>query len=456
MSADPLQLDIAALGAAYASGREDPVRVLDALLDAVAADRRGINAFSHLDPNGARAQARASAERWRAGRALGPLDGVPVSVKDMSDVAGWPTRRGSLATAGSPPATQDAPVVAHLRAGGAVLFGKTTTTEFAWTIASDNPHTGTTRNPRDPARTAGGSSSGAAAQVAAGWGPLAVGSDAGGSIRIPASYCGVVGFKPTYGAIPVAPQSAFAEFSHMGPFTRSVAGCALAMAVLGQPDVRDPASLFPRAAPPQQASRLRIGWSLALGAPAALQPEIQQAFEALLGHLADRGHALVAVPPEGLDMAEAMWTLWQSRVHETFIEWSDAQREHLSPALRTMWARGAAVPTAQLALARMRLRGFATRLAQSFAAFDLLLTPATPTVAPLLPAHADSEPDNWIATHGYAYPFNITQQPALSVPLGRDARGLPFNLQIVGRKYDDARVLAFGREVEQMLDGGAR
>lgn len=453
MPGEAWRLDIAGLGAAYARGEHDPVAVLTALLADMAADTRGINALCHLDAEGALAQARASARRWAQGRALGPLDGVPVSIKDLLAVQGWPTRRGSLTTANDPPAAHDAPLVAHLRAAGAVLFGKTTTTEFGWCIDSHNPHSGTTRNPHDPARSAGGSSSGAAAQIAAGWGPLAIGSDAGGSVRIPASYCGVVGFKPSYGAIPAAPQSAFAEFAHFGPLTRSVADCAAAMAVLGQPDARDPASLYPRVPVPRPA-RLRIGWHAEgsqAGAAGRWQAEIAADFHALLDRLASAGHALVALPRTGDESAEAMWTVWQSRVHESFVDWSDAQRAVLAPALQALWEQGARLAPVRLARARAQLRALAGRLAEQFAGTDLLLTPATPTTAPLLPEHPSNAPHNWFEDNSLAFAFNLTQQPALSLPLGRDARGLPFNLQVVGRRYADDLVLDFGRTLEEML-----
>ncbi|HVR50292.1 MAG TPA: amidase family protein [Pseudorhodoferax sp.] len=441
------QLDIAGLNAAYARGVHGPESVLQSLLTAIAADARGINAFCHLDAETALDQARASARRWQQGQPLGPLDGVPVSIKDLLPVAGWPTRRGSRSTAGDPPAAQDAPLVAQLRAAGAVLFGKTSTTEFGWCVDSHNPHSGTTRNPRDPARSAGGSSSGAAAQIAAGWGPLAIGSDAGGSVRLPASWCGVVGFKPSHGAIPAAPQSAFAEFAHFGPFTRSVADCATAMAVLAQPDARDPASLYPRSTRPRPAppTRLRIGW---VEASADWQPEIAQAYRRLLDQLSDAGHVLVAQPREDLAGVDAMWTVWASRVHESFVDWSDAQRDLLDPALRQLWEEGAAQAPATLARARASLRALAGRVALQFAELDLQLTPATPTTAPLLAAQPAAQPRNWFADNSLAYLFNLTQQPALSQPLGQDAQGLPFNVQITGRRYADELVLDFGRRIE--------
>jgi aspartyl-tRNA(Asn)/glutamyl-tRNA(Gln) amidotransferase subunit A len=441
------QLDIAGLNAAYARGVHDPESVLQSLLGVIGADTREINAFCHLDAEAALAQAHASAQRWRTGQALGPLDGVPVSIKDLLPVAGWPTRRGSRSTAGDPPATQDAPLVGLLRAAGAVLFGKTTTTEFGWTTESSNPHSGTTRNPRDLSRSAGGSSSGAAAQIAAGWGPLAIGSDAGGSIRLPASWCGIVGFKPTYGAVPAGAQSAFAEFAHFGPMTRSVADCCSAMSVLAQADARDPSSLYPRSAQ-ARSGRLRIGW---IEPGADWQPEIAHLYRQLLDQLAESGLQLVQQPREDLAGQDAMWTLWQTRVYESFIDWSDAQRSLLAPGLHAVWEQGAQITPATLARARTTLRALSGRVAEQFAQVDLQLTPATCTTAPLLNPHADAEPGNLFAVNSLSYLFNLTQQPALSLPLGQDAKGLPFNLQIVGRRYADDLVLDFGRRIETLV-----
>lgn len=456
-AADALRLDIAGLADAYRQGTHSPESVLDTLLSAIEADTRDLGAFCLVDADAARAQARASGARWRAGAAIGPLDGVPVSIKDLMNVAGWPTRRGSLASAGEPVASMDSPCVAPLRAAGCVIFGKTTTTEFGWQIASRNPHTGLTRHPLDPSRSAGGSSSGAAAQVAAGWGPLALGSDAGGSVRIPAAYCGLVGFKPSFGAIPVAPQSAFAEFAHMGPLTRSVDDAIAAMGVLSHADTRDPASLFVRDTA-GAARPLRIGHALQLGAEMAVSPAIAEAFGALTARLATAGHTLVPLPAgsAGTDCAASMWAVWASRVHESFVAWPDAQRRRLGHGLQALYAEGAALDVGALSRSRAHLRTFAGQLAQAFGDFDILLTPATPTVAPRLDPQAGEHAVNWFADNGFAYPFNLTQQPALSLPLGRDAEGLPFGLQIVGHKYADATVLAFGREVEAMLRDGPK
>mgnify|MGYP003575375512 CR=1 FL=1 len=457
---DSLALGIAGLADAYRQQHLSPVETVGSLLDRIEADTRGVNAFCHIDRTGALAAAHASEQRHCAGQPLGPLDGVPVSIKDLSDVAGWPTRRGSLSTSPDP-ATQDAPAVALLRAAGAVIFGKTTTTEFGWTIASENPYSGLTRNPHDTSRTAGGSSSGAAAQIAMGWGRLALGSDAGGSVRIPASFCGVVGFKPTFGAIPLAPQSAFGEFAHLGPITRNVDDCIAAMAVLSQADTRDPSSLFPRnlSSLALDAERpLRIGWSTRLAGAVPIDGAIADAFSGMLARLQAVGHNLEEVALEPGDAACHMWQVWCSRVFESFQFWPASRRAQLDPRLQQVYEAGAAQDGPTLAMSRQRLREFGTRLALAFSQIDVLLTPATPTVAPRnagLTADGAMAGGNWFAANGFAWPFNLGQQPALSLPLGRDPEGLPFGLQVAGRRYQDHQVLAFGRQLERLIGAAA-
>lgn len=448
MAGDALTLDIAGLQAAYRAGLR-PGEVLAQLFAAIEGDARGLNAFCLLDRASAEREAEASERRWREGRPLSALDGVPVSVKDLLNVAGWPTRRGSLSGSDAPVA-QDAPSVAALRAGGALLFGKTTTTEFGWTVGSSNPHSGTTRNPVNLGHEIGGSSSGAAAQVAAGWGPLALGSDAGGSVRLPASWSGTVGFKPSFGAIALAPASAFAEFAHLGTFTRSVADCAAALRVLSAPDARDPSSLFARAQAPAPRA-LRVAWTLSLGAAQAVQPAVAAALRELAQRLADAGHTVVEWPEAASDRAADMWAVWLSRVHESFLDWDDAQRARLSPGLQQAYAQGAAQAPAELARSRARLRAWAGALAQGFGGIDVLLTPTTPGVAPPLGTVGS---DSWFGAAGFTYPFNLTQQPALSLPLGVDAQGLPFGVQLVGPRFQDAALLQAGARIEALLAGG--
>jgi aspartyl-tRNA(Asn)/glutamyl-tRNA(Gln) amidotransferase subunit A len=235
---DPALLSAEDMLTLYASRRLSPVDVLQAVTERVARCNPALNAFAVLNPRALEA-AGESAARWRAGRPLGLLDGVPCTVKDLVDVAGFPTRRGSRATDPAPVA-DDAPMVVGLKAAGAVILGKTTTTEFGWKSPGDCPLHGITRNPWNPAFTTGGSSSGAGAAAAAGFGPLHIGTDAGGSIRIPAAWCGVVGLKPTYGRIPQWPAGAFAAVACAGPMTRTVRDAALMLSAMARADLRDP------------------------------------------------------------------------------------------------------------------------------------------------------------------------------------------------------------------------
>lgn len=437
----------------FRRGELSPVTVMQQVLDDIQADTAGINAFCLLDPDQAMAQAQAAQARYLARAPLGLLDGVPVSVKDLVAVKGWPTRRGSLSSLADPVAAQDTPAVTLLRNAGSVIFGKTTTTEFGWTIGSTNPHTGVTRNPRSLEHSAGGSSSGAAAQVAAGWGPVALGSDAGGSVRIPASWCGVVGFKPTFGAIPLAPQSAFAEFAHLGLITPSVADCTWAYSAMAGAHPLDPSSLFTRAGGSLPGQCLRIGWATQIHADEALDPTIDTAFRQFVSRLGGQGYDVKPVNLRTEGLAEDMWRVWQSRIYESFVDWSPDKLALLDPRLSGVYEAGARLDHAELTRSRARLRTFATRIATLFSEIDVLLTPATSQVAPRLDAPVATSPDaeNWFADNGFAFPFNITQMPAIAMPLGVNAAGLPFGLQVVGRRYEDEQVLRFAAELELHL-----
>lgn len=245
LPADPLAMTAAELVSAYTAGVLSPVEVTEAALDAIAARDGALHAFCLVDPDRALVQAKNSEARWHSGHARGLLDGVPISIKDVFLTEGWPTRRGSTAIDPAGPWPVDSPVAARLRADGMVFLGKTTTPEIAWKAVTDSPLTGVTRNPVDPSKTPGGSSGGSAAAVAAGLGPVSVGTDGGGSIRIPASFCGIVGFKPTHGRVPLFPASPFGPLAHAGPMTRTVDDAALLMDILSLPDPRDPTALAP-------------------------------------------------------------------------------------------------------------------------------------------------------------------------------------------------------------------
>jgi len=237
---------VADLLRAYRRGQVTPTAVAEAALARIRSLEPTLNAFQLLDEAGALEAAAAADARWAEGRPLGPLDGVPLTIKDIVATKGWPTLSGSRTVDGNGPWDVDAPSVARLREGGAVILGKTTTPEFGWKGMTDSPLAGTTRNPWDPAHTPGGSSGGAAAALAAGIGAIAHGTDGGGSIRIPANYCGLFGIKPTYGRVPHAPNDrAFATLSCNGPIARTVEDAALMLNVISQPDDRDWRALPP-------------------------------------------------------------------------------------------------------------------------------------------------------------------------------------------------------------------
>ena len=445
---------IAQIVGQYRAGQLSPVQVVEGLLADITNDTAGINAFCWIDPDSAVKQAQAAHERYRCGRPLGPLDGVPVSIKDLVGVRGWPTRRGSLATGDDPVAVNDAPAVELIRRAGGIIFGKTSTTEFGWTIDSQNPHSGLTRNPRAPAHSAGGSSSGAAAQIAAGWGELALGSDAGGSVRIPASWCGVVGFKPTFGALPLAPQSAFAEFAHLGLLTPSVADCASAFAAMAGSHRQDPSSLFSRVKPTLPGKCLRLGWADCIDPDDKVDPEIAAAFRAQVEQLAEDGYAIQKVDLSHQHIANEMWQIWVSRIYESFIDWPAEKRHLLEGRLRSVYDYGADQRAIDLTRSRAALRAFATRIADVFQDIDILLTPASSRVAPRIDAgqsNPSAEACNWFADNSFAFPFNVAQMPAISLPLSQNSQGLPFGIQLVGCRYDDDQVLRFAAEMESRI-----
>ncbi|MFW6092166.1 MAG: amidase family protein, partial [Actinomycetota bacterium] len=241
----PTDLTAAALLDAYRARSLSPVETAEACLARIEALDGAYNAFCHVDAETTLEQARASERRWFAGAPSGLLDGVPVAVKDVFLTAGWPTLRGSRTVRPEGPWEVDAPVIAALRRHGAVLVGKTTTPEIGWKAVTDSPLHGVTTNPWDTGRTAGGSSGGSSAALAARMAPLALGTDGGGSIRIPCSFCNLAGIKPTYGRVPLWPASPFGTLAHAGPMSRTVTDTALLLTVLAEPDARDWMALPP-------------------------------------------------------------------------------------------------------------------------------------------------------------------------------------------------------------------
>jgi aspartyl-tRNA(Asn)/glutamyl-tRNA(Gln) amidotransferase subunit A len=451
---DPADLSAAALVDLYRTRRLSPVEAVEAVIRRHAAVEPKVNAFVVFDAEHALQSARASEARWQRGEALGRLDGVPVSIKDLNVAKGWPTRRGSH-TSSARIETEDAPLPARLREGGAVLLGKTTTSEYGWKGTGDSPLTGSTRNPWSLAHTTGGSSAGAAAAVVTGMGPLASGGDAGGSIRIPASFSGCFGLKPSYGRVPAWPFGGQGTLSHVGPMTRTVLDAALFMDVVARPDLRDWYAL-PDDVPDWVAAseggvkEWRVAYCPRFGSTpvdaevASLVAEAARAFEAL-------GARVEEVPPPFEDPIDVIMPLWLMGIFGPLGGLPEAEKTKLDPGLRAWVEEGGRLATKQLFDANVARTELGARMRRFHQDYDILLTPAVAVTA--LPAGSVVPPgwplgDNWFTWTPFSYPFNLTQQPAASIPCGFTAADLPVGLQIVGPHQRDDMVLRSARAYE--------
>jgi aspartyl-tRNA(Asn)/glutamyl-tRNA(Gln) amidotransferase subunit A len=438
----------------YRARELSPVEATQAVLERIDALDSKVNAFRLVDPDRALAEAGAAEQRWRRGEPKGRLDGVPVSIKDLFLTAGWPTLRGSRLIAADQDWSEDAPSVARLREHGAVLVGKTTTPELGWKGVTDSPLSGVTRNPWDAERTAGGSSGGSAAAVALGMAPLSIGTDGGGSVRIPAGFCGTFGLKPTYGRIPLYPASPFGTLAHAGPMTRTVEDAAWAMDVLTLPDSRDWSAL----PPPQQshlteleagAAGLRIAFSATLGyvkVDAAVETRVRAAVEVLAG----LGAVVEEVDPGFDDPVDAFHVLWFSGAAKSVEQFPAESWSQLDPGLSEICEQGREMTAMQYLEAtavRMRLGVLMGRFHETY---DVLVTPTLPIPAFTAGREAPegSPSPRWTGWTPFTYPFNLTQQPAASIPCGFTDEGLPVGLHVVGPRHADALVLRVCRAYE--------
>lgn len=443
----------------FARGEVSPADVLEATLARLDEVNPALNAVCLLDEALGRRLAAESAERWRRGAPLGPLDGVPIAVKDSAHVAGWPLRFGSHATSAAPSA-EDTPGVARLREAGAVFFCKTTTPEFGWKGITHGPLSGVTRNPWDTSRTPGGSSGGSAALVAAGVVPLATGGDGGGSIRIPAAFSGVFGLKPSYGVVPNLPGP-MGPLAVYGGLSRDVADSALLLNVLTQPDARDSFAIPHRGIDyldglDTGVAGLRIAWSPDLGfgvAEPAVVAGLQPAIDALVNAGAD-------VREVALDLSGAHPTLeviWSASHAALVRDFDGAQLAALDPGLLRLVIAAQDISAGELQAAYAEMRALSHQMHAFHRDYDLLLTPTVPITA--FAAGVDT-PDatrfpQWYDWTPMTWPFNLTRQPAASVPCGFIG-GLPIGLQIVGPMFSEETILRASRCVEQACATGAR
>lgn len=428
--------------------RVSPIEVVEAILARIEALNPLLNAYCTVMADQARRAAVEAEAAVMKGEPLGPLHGIPVSIKDVIITKGIRTTWGSKLYEHFIP-DEDAPVVERLKQAGAIILGKTNTPEFGWKGVTDNPLFGVTRNPWNPDLTPGGSSGGAGAAVAAGLGPLAVGTDGGGSIRIPSSFSGIFGFKPSFGRVPIYPASLNETLTVIGPMSRTVRDAALMLSVIAGPDERDRHSLPVNGVDYLKALEgeirgLRVAWSPDLGY-AAVDPEVRAITTEAVRVFEDLGCHVEEADP-GFDDPEPIWeTLVDAalgaRLGGSLPEW----RDWIDPPLVKIIEEGKTMSAFQLMQASFQRVALWDIVRRFFARYDLLLTPtvavppfAVGVEAPVEIAGRRVARRAWFA---FTHPFNLTGQPAASVPCGWTKEQLPVGLQIVGRRFDEVTVL---------------
>lgn len=446
-------LSAAELSKLYARGDASPLEVVEAMLNRAEAMQLHLNALVSIDKDVAQAAAKASEARWQKGEPMSPLDGIPTTIKDTTNVKGWPTRYGSHST-DETPAHDNAAVTDRFLAAGMIIFGKSTTPEFGWKALTDSPLQGTTRNPWNLAHSPGGSSGGASALTAAGVNPFNHGNDGGGSIRIPASHTGLVGLKPSYGRIPQYPADApFADVISQGVLARSVLDTAMALNLTAGPDPRDWRSL------PAEARDYtvgldagvrgwKIGLSLDLGHVKA-DPEVRDLVAAAARRFEDLGAHVEDVGPMFEPLQEHFEPLWIGSFATRFRQIPTQLHDKLDPGLRALMEKGLAVTLADYARAFEARSRLARDLALWHRKYDLLLAPVAPTAAPPVQTlyNSDAFP-RWTKGAPYTLPCNLTGQPAASMPAGLTRAGLPVGIQIIGAPRADEIVLRAMRALE--------
>ena len=460
MADDLAFLGVADLIAGYRTGNLSPLDVLEACLAQIERLDGQLNAMAHVAPDSARAEAKASQVRWSRGEPVGPLDGVPVAVKDLIPVAGMPLRYGSAAS-DPDPVDWDAPSVSNLRKAGAVITGKTNTAEHGWKGVCDNPLTGITRNPWNPELTPGGSSGGSGVAVATGMAAMALGGDEGGSIRIPSSFCGISGLKPTWGRVPLHPPMVCGTWSHVGPMARSVRDLAISLNGLAHPDPRDWESL-PETGTDYAANLeegvkgMRIALSPGIG-HVRIHPEVEAAVRAAADVFRGLGATVVEATPAIGNPIEPYYVLVRMAARAIVDSVPASRRQLLEGVLRKDAADADRHSGMDVKYAEMEQRRLGGVMAAFFCDHDILLT-ATTAVPPF--AAGIDDPDGGKRTDlpwtGTLFPFNITRLPAASVPCGLTQDRLPIGLHLVGARYAETTVLRAAAAYEAAVPGIGR
>ena len=461
MTADLAMMPAWQLVKLFKARKASPVEAAKAAIARIDAFNPQLNAFQHLDPDGALRAARASEKRWmKGGKRLSDIDGVPITIKDMVLTKGLPTRMGSLATDENGPWPVDAPVAQRLREAGTVLLGKTTSPEYGWKGVTDSRLFGATHNPWKIGRTPGGSSGGGVAAEAVGMGTLAVGTDGAGSVRIPCSFTGLFGLKPTQGRVPLWPPSAQGTLSHIGPMSRTVRDAAMMMNVMARYDARDA-----YARPDDEEDFLKgfekgvkgltIAYSPNLGfvEKEKIDRDVAAAVEAAAKIFRTLGAKVVEDSPDlmGLDPRRILNAHWQSNVAVLLKSFSPEKRELMDPGLVKAADVGANLGQEAVVTAIQQRQHLSVIMNQFLDKYDLLLTPTMPVTA-----FAVNENGAWggdgvdIGWTPFTLTFNLTRQPAATIPCGLDREGLPIGLQIVGGHARDALVLRAAAAYEKV------
>ncbi|MEH1903925.1 MAG: amidase [Nostoc sp.] len=440
----------------YRDRQLSPTEATKAALERINAYNSQVNAFAIVDEKTALAEARASEVRWLNGNPLGLVDGIPFTVKDLLSTKGLPTRRGSKAITSNQPWQEDAPAVARLREQGAVLLGKTTTSEFGWKGVTDSPLTGITRNPWNTDLTPGGSSGGAAVAAALGMGTLHLGTDGGGSSRSPAALTGVFGLKPTFGRIAAYPSAHTGTLFHIGVLVRTVTDAAVMMNVIAHPDVRDWYALSDDKQDytfdlDKGVAGLRIAYSPNFGY-ADVEPEVAALVKAAVDIFAKLDAVVEEVDPGFANPRSIFQTLWQAGAAKLLRGFSPEQQAVIEEGLLLIAKEGDGITLAEYLSAQDAREALGRQMQRFHENYDLLITPTLPTVAfPVGQNRPQSSIENpqrdWAP---FTYPFNLTQQPAASVPCGLTTNGLPVGMQIVAAKYRDLLVLQAAKAYESV------
>ncbi len=459
MSNDLNGMSATKLAKLYAKGKASPVDVAKASLAHMAKHEPAINAMCLIDEKATLKQARSSERRWKKGEAFSPLDGVPLLIKDILLTIGQPNLRGSKTVDPDQSWLEDAPSVARLREAGCVFMGRTTTPEFGWKGVTDSPRTGITRNPWDPTKTPGGSSGGSAAGLAAGYAPLALGTDGGGSIRIPAGFTGTFGLKPSFGRVPAYPLSPFGTVAHIGPMTRNVMDAALMMNEITKPDSRDWHSLpFDKADYTAKLEKgvkgMKIAYSPTLGY-VDVNPEVAKLVKNAVGVLRELGAKIIQIDPGFEDPADMFRILWWAGARAALGGLPKEKMDLVEPALVDVIEQSRSITVEQIQAATMQRGLLGAKMRGFMEKYDALLTPTLPIAAFEAGKLQPADPDNhgkWVNWTPFTYPINLTQQPAASVPCGFTKAGLPVGLHVVGRMFEDARVLRICAAYEGAVD----